>query len=583
MSASDERYQVYALSSHSLPVIRCLDENGSQVRIYQSNTGLTSLKTLSPLFQRLSNQGHLQVSDKHQTSEQDKRTNKSTFQVIYSSEPGVSRLFLWPVTSPPEWNALIATSLSVGKRVGKRGVIIICGPKSSGKSTFSKLMINRLLTEPPKPIGKKRKPPGIALLDLDPGQPEYSPPGLLSLIHLLQPNFGAPYSHPDPLRGANKLVRAHSIGAVSPFADPELYMNCVIDLLAHYNDLSRSTLDCPLVINTPGWILGTGLQLLIGLIKAAHPTEIVYMSTEGPTDVVSALREAAKKTPVFTIPSQASEYTTRTAAHLRTMQMMSYFHLEGDKMSPSWNAMPLTSKPPWHVKYSGKNAGIRAIMCLGEHPSPEMLSAAINGTVLSVVVLDNEAAVKFISDDKPREGGSDNGDNPKSGGIEHTSETLYIVETPEGLPYFNPSVVASLDPRHSHCIGLALVRGIDTQGKELQLLSPITKEVIAEAMEGGKSIVLLSGKLNTPGWAYTEELNRRATTEKRRRRQQAGEMIYLDTDSGDEEDHETGTPDQADIFENVPWIEKLQGHEGRGVGARVWRVRRDLGRTGGGV
>ena len=32
---------------------------------------------------------------------------------------------------------------------------------------------------------------------------------------------------------------------------------------------------------------------------------------------------------------------------------------------------------------------------------------------------------------------------------------------------------------------------------------------------------------------------------------------------------------------NMPWVEKLEGSEGRGVGARVWRVRRDLGRSEG--
>jgi hypothetical protein len=33
---------------------------------------------------------------------------------------------------------------------------------------------------------------------------------------------------------------------------------------------------------------------------------------------------------------------------------------------------------------------------------------------------------------------------------------------------------------------------------------------------------------------------------------------------------------------DVPWVERLEGSEGRGVGAKVWRVRRDLGRSEGG-
>ena len=38
----------------------------------------------------------------------------------------------------------------------------------------------------------------------------------------------------------------------------------------------------------------------------------------------------------------------------------------------------------------------------------------------------------------------------------------------------------------------------------------------------------------------------------------------------------------SDGFQNAPWVEKLEGSRGRGVGARVWRVRRDLGRNGDG-
>jgi len=29
---------------------------------------------------------------------------------------------------------------------------------------------------------------------------------------------------------------------------------------------------------------------------------------------------------------------------------------------------------------------------------------------------------------------------------------------------------------------------------------------------------------------------------------------------------------------DVPWVETLKDSQGRGMGARVWRVRRDLGR-----
>jgi polynucleotide 5'-hydroxyl-kinase GRC3/NOL9 len=78
------------------------------------------------------------------------------------------------------------------------------------------------------------------------------------------------------------------------------------------------------------------------------------MSEGGPLEVVNSLREAARKAPVFTLPSQLSEYTTRTAAHLRAMQTMSYFHLHSaTKGNLAWNGEPLTDIPPWEIPYSG--------------------------------------------------------------------------------------------------------------------------------------------------------------------------------------------------------------------------------------
>jgi polynucleotide 5'-hydroxyl-kinase GRC3/NOL9 len=143
-------------------------------------------------------------------------------------------------------------------------------------------------------------------------------------------------------------------------------------------------------INTPGWVLGTGLELLADLITQIRPTDVVYMSQEGPWEAVNRLREAAKTIPVHTLPSQVCEYTTRTAAHLRTMQAMSYFHSTSDG---TWNSEPLTHMPPWEVRYAGEDAGIFGILPYGEWPSAEHLLDSINGSIVAVVVLDSLEAI----------------------------------------------------------------------------------------------------------------------------------------------------------------------------------------------
>lgn len=476
---------------------------------------------------------------------------------------------------------------------------MLCGPKSSGKSTFAKFLINRLLSTLADAAQSKKliKTMSVALLDLDPGQPEYSPPGQLSLVHVFEPNFGPPFAHPIP-NGKSKVVRSHAIAAISPSLDPSLYMACVADLFAHYRNLLTTEPNCPLVINTPGWVFGTGLEILVELIAQVLPSEIIYMSQDGPAEVVTTLREAAKLTPVLTLPSQVSEYTTRTAAHFRTMQSMSYFHLEtARKASLAWNSLPLTSMPPWEIKYSGENPRLVGVMCYGEQPPANLLADTINGSLVAIVVIDDMAAIP---------GWNLEGDDSESSMqvIDEMHDTEIrafdqnfpqpqqlerplILPTPdEEIPYFNPSNAISLDPRYSHCIGLALVRGIDVAQRRLQVLTPILPTLIDDINHAGKPIVLISGKLDTPGWAYIEELTQKTVLDKVARKQGGGELGADDQESSDLEAFED--VDQAekrslgDGFRNAPWVDKLEGSRGRGLGSRVWRVRRDLGRTGDG-
>jgi polynucleotide 5'-hydroxyl-kinase GRC3/NOL9 len=59
MTAADEAYTIYAPSSHSLPVIRCLgtELDSAEIVLRQHKSGLESLQTLSPLFAKIWNDG----------------------------------------------------------------------------------------------------------------------------------------------------------------------------------------------------------------------------------------------------------------------------------------------------------------------------------------------------------------------------------------------------------------------------------------------------------------------------------------------------------------------------------------------
>ncbi|CCU75711.1 Protein grc3/RNA processing protein Grc3 [Blumeria hordei DH14] len=576
LKRSKSLFKVYALPTHSLPVIRSKGTiiSTAEISLHPVESGLENLKFLSPLYGSLWGDNCGILGPKYQNLFQESKS--STFQILFSSTEGPQKSYVQPLSLPPEWNICISNCLSASL---KTNAIMVCGPKSTGKSTFVKFLLNRLLSKNDDPVKRQ----SAVLLDLDPGQPEYSPPGQLSLIHVMEPNLGTPFSHPVP--GCQNIVlKSHSIAATSPAMDSDLFMACSIDLFSTYRDLGLHINCIPLVINTPGWILGTGLEILVSLVKNIRPTEVIYMSQEGPPEVVKSLQEADKSTSFITVPSQICETPIRTAAHLRTMQYMSYFHLEfSKKNSTVWNSQPLTSIPPWEIKYSGNSSGILGIMCYGEQPPLGLISETINGTIVSVVVVDDFLAIPGWSSNLEGQVETEvRSDLSKSDFCQVGKiETPLILRSPEDLPYFNPANAISLHPKYSYCLGLALVRGIDVSRRRIQLLTPISPNIIEDLQQNRKSIILLSGKLDTPGWAYTEDLLLRAAVEKGNIIQYGSGKSHKDNFEGKAEmdckidDRKTFNTN----FKEIPWVEKLEGSQGRGVGSRVWRVRRDLGKT----
>lgn len=512
---SDTLQWVHAPHCHALPVLRCSENSTVEIHPHPYAHNLRNLERLSPVFGNLWNET---ISGQRQT-----------WQILGSSADGPKKAMLQDLKSPAVWNREIAKILKPKNE--KVPVLLVCGPKSSGKSTFSRIVTNRLLTD--RNGTKKRVWPGVAVLDIDPGQPEFGPPGIISLVKLDKPNLSPPFCHPKVAR--KHVIRSHTVASITPASNIEHYKSCVLDLYSHY----RST--CPkqpLIINTPGWIQGSGLVLLQELVAGIRPTEILYMSEEGPEDTVEGLKSAGQAIPFTTLPSQSSDFTSRTALHLRHMQTMSYLHLdeEDNNNKPTdltWNPTPLAHSAPWLVSYNAsQDDGLLGIVCYGYQPEPELLAEAINGTLLAIVQVEDPS--KAFNGSKLQD---------------------LVHQTPEQIPYIRP--FSPLDPRHSRCLGLALVRGVDTEAQHLALLTPLSADQL-----NGKRIVLVSGKFDPPTWAYTEDHYYRAF-------RKGEEDVVAVVEAG-------GFADE------IPWTEKLHGSQKRAVGSKVWRVRRDLGRNNSG-
>ncbi|KAI1361144.1 hypothetical protein F5Y08DRAFT_342961 [Xylaria arbuscula] len=583
LKASKRTHWIHAPQSHALPVIRCSEDATLELHPHPEAVNLKALGVLSPLFRKL-------LYENPNSSNQKESEPSETFQILYTSEDGPKRAILQDLKSPPEWNREIAALIASSNQAPS---IMVTGPKSSGKSTFGKILTNRLLTGTHQL--KRPEKASVVVLDLDPGQPEYCGVGQMALVLITQPVLSPSFCRPLDTPAIRK-VRSHALASLSPASDPELYAEMALDLITHYRNTHAMY---PLVINTPGWIQGTGLDLLVSLLGELRPSDVVYLSQSGPAETVDALMEACNTTRFSTLPSQPNQNSLRTAIHLRSMQTMSYFHSETTTLGSSgdhlrWFPRPLTALAPWQVHFRGAESGILGILCYDFQIQPELLADAINGSILAVVEIESTKAFRNIENyqslpssllDEDSSGSSmdidvsqdDQTRLPHSPSLQQRITTA----TPEGIPFIDPSLGVTLDPRYSRSLGLALVRGIDVQNGDLHLLCPITMDLIEDVRKRGGQIVLVSGKFDPPSWAYTEDLyfqsegDEAVTMEEVEMHGQPGiaEVVTADTKPGGK------TPSDSSAG-SVPWIEIVTRNQKRGAGSKVWRVRRDLGRIG---
>ncbi|KFM25513.1 Polynucleotide 5'-hydroxyl-kinase nol9 [Auxenochlorella protothecoides] len=124
-------------------------------------------------------------------------------------------------------------------------VYAVVGSKKVGKSTLGRLLVNELLSTH------------------NCGQPEFGPPGLVSLSLVSRPLTGPPFLHP-----AHPPLASYFVGDVSPASHPQRYAACVAALRAALGALAP---DAPLLVNTHGWTRGAGLEALRDLLAAARP------------------------------------------------------------------------------------------------------------------------------------------------------------------------------------------------------------------------------------------------------------------------------------------------------------------------
>ncbi|KAF7191689.1 Polynucleotide 5'-hydroxyl-kinase grc3 [Pseudocercospora fuligena] len=441
--------KVYAPSISALPTITAKKDGTIIVCKSCENRALSQLERLSPVFRNV--------------FAKDEAKGRSFVLLSTTADDALNRSL--SSLEADEHTKRVLSRLSAKLESSNASRTMAVGPKSSGKSTFNRLLCNMITSK----AGNGR----CFYLDLDPGQPEFGPPGQLSLVEVRAPILGPAFTHPASTQSKMfRVIRLHTIAATTFKDDSEHYLRCASDLVRHVPK------DIPLVVNSCGWVSGLGADALLTLTKALSISDIVLL--EPVDDGVAEALSVLVANQVHRIPRRHRQPGSRSPAELRAMQTMAYFHHKATSTDAKWIAKPLSSVRHLAMSYSVESAGVKAILSYGQAPHPDFLGETIEGAVVAVVELEEPEYLE-------------------------TNAISYTLE--ENLPYIplnNTGHTPALDPAKSHCIGLALVQAVDRDNKMLQLLTPISEKEFLGV--GSNSIVLVRGSFDSPDWAYQEDL-----------------------------------------------------------------------------
>lgn len=140
--------------------------------------------------------------------------------------------------------------------------VIITGTKGAGKSTLLRYLINKLLSK------DRKNSCGVLVVDLDPGQPEFTLPGCISIVLVKSPIFGPNYTHQQ------KPEKCIHVSSVDIKYNMDEYISCckyLLSLVAEYPNL-------PILINYIGFSKGLGQHLISTIISFANPTNVVQIN-----------------------------------------------------------------------------------------------------------------------------------------------------------------------------------------------------------------------------------------------------------------------------------------------------------------
>ncbi|KAF9970099.1 Polynucleotide 5'-hydroxyl-kinase grc3, partial [Actinomortierella ambigua] len=494
------------------------------------STGIFGIEKVVPLFKGILSRGKqrpLNVLSTRDMTEEQQMQQKLVhalegFHPILEPTEGVAALRI-PDTWQNAIQALIdSTWTDRGDAVQRPPVAVVCGGKKLGKSTFSRVLLNRMLN-------RYRR---VAFLECDIGQSEFSPVGMVALHILERPALGPPFTHFRPPR------RAFYVGHSTPRDDPDYYMMCIQELVRTYfeeishtrhwdeddeyhSDTENGDDDhIPLIVNTQGWIKGMGLDLLLQLLNCARASHIFGFHSASnpesnlPSPFFDFLKAQANQIhpPMFHYvgavvlgdDNNLSPFSKFHPADHRTLALVSYFYAKQQLLPTAaagagptaesqeedrnqWDfTQALIVRRPWC--WDWRQA--KGVWVLFDQVPPSQILHALNASVVALLG-DKESMDEESMDEDEGNGVKD--EDKANNSMENQGQDSERGDQGTQAPPLEPETEATITPPNyfplgqypppppalTTCHGLAIIRSIQPATHSLHILTPISPSTLA--------------------------------------------------------------------------------------------------------
>ncbi|GMR48235.1 hypothetical protein PMAYCL1PPCAC_18430, partial [Pristionchus mayeri] len=313
--------------------------------------------------------------------------------------------------------------------------VLLTGSKGVGKSTFSRKLVNYLWG-----TGGRE----IYYMDLDIGQSEFTPPGIISCTKITKPILDLPFNHQEVF-----FENSFFVGNITVKEDDEKRYLAAVDAL-YDRYLEQSPPNSTLVVNTMGWIVDFGRVVLNHVCQKLYPRYVVRLSGchevpspmyQLPLSLASNLRQVS----IGWRPNYYRGESPLSAANLRELTTISYFAKCLPESRPVLSAM--VEAVPFQIDFSS----LVILLPPGHRSLPDKaVFAALN---LSAVALCSIGECTLSKATRRRMLGSD-------------ELPWLVLSTPSTPP--------------TRVMGYGIIRGADMERRLLHVISPLSIEQMNE-------------------------------------------------------------------------------------------------------